>query len=373
MKRLINSNIFLAQNKLIFFALTLFLILLTILPVSAACSNPNVSFPPLPNNISGQQSLVSVFPDFVSVLKSIIPCVVAIDTEKKTVDLFNNPILEEVAGSGWVYESDSSHSYIVTNDHVVSGSSKILITLTDGKTTYEATIVGTDPLTDLAVLKVNRPNLNKLKLADSSIFKVGQWVLSIGNSLGMGITAKEGIISRLEVDLQTATDIAYNDLLETSAIINQGNSGGPLINLAGEIVGITSFKLSQLGVEGMGYAINIEDALPIIDQLVKAGKVKRPWAGIVGTNIDSSISQTFGISVSSGIFVSGVSADSPADKAGIKEGDVIVGVNGTDIMSSDQFDDVIQSSQVGTAISITCYRNNSKYTCELKLAQNPAK
>ena len=361
-----------AQNKLIYFSLALFLILLVTLPLSGACSNPNVSYPP-PNNIPRQQSLVSVFPDFVTVLQSIIPCVVAIDTEKKTVDLFNNPVLEEVAGSGWVYESGSGHSYIVTNDHVVSGANKILITLTDGKTTFEATVVGTDPLTDIAVLKVNKPNLCKLKLADSSVFRVGQWVLSIGNSLGMGITAKEGIISRIGVDLQTATDIAYNNLLETSAIINQGNSGGPLINLAGEIVGITSFKLSQIGVEGMGYAINIEQAIPVIDQLIKVGKVSRSWTGIVGTNIDASIAQTFGLSVNSGIFVSGVSAGSPAAKAGVVEGDVIVGLNGIDVISSDQFDQVVGSLGVGTIISITCYRNSSKYICELRLAQNPAK
>lgn len=123
----------------------------------------------------------------------------------------------------------------------------------------------------------------------------------------------------------------------------------------------------------MGYAINIENAIPIIEQLLKQGRINRSWTGIVGTNIDTSIAQTFGLSQSSGIFVSGVNADSPAAKAGIAEGDVIVAVNSTDITSSDQFDQVIGSFDVGTIISITCYRNNSKYICDLKLAENPAK
>jgi len=148
---------------------------------------------------------------------------------------------------------------------VVDGATKITVQLSDGRT-YTPVSVKTDPTTDLAVLKIDAGKLQALKIAGSKP-RVGDWVLAVGNALGMGIGVKDGIISRIGVNVQVSQTETYDDLIETNAAINPGNSGGPLLNLAGEVVGITSLKISTSGVEGMGYAININDAMPVIQRL----------------------------------------------------------------------------------------------------------
>ncbi len=344
-----------------------FLTLSMLLVVPSACSSTGpTNPPPLPQGLA----MSSLLPDFVSVLDTAKLSVVAIDTEIHTTDIYNNPILEDAAGSGWVYDIDGGNSLIVTNNHVVGGATKIVVTLTDG-TTFPGTILGLDPLTDLAVVRVNA-KLTKLSIADPATLKVGQWVLTVGNSLGMGITAKEGIISRMGVDLQTSTSQMYFNLIETSAIINPGNSGGPLINMSNEVIGINSLKISTSGVEGMGYAINIKEALPIIKELVKTGCIPRPWTGIVGTDIDTSIQQTFDLPTNKGIIIVNVAPDSPAAKAGIIMGDVVTAINGNLILDSDDYDNAMDSFQNGDEISLTFYHSGSKKTIKLTLVQNPS-
>jgi S1-C subfamily serine protease len=169
------------------------------------------------------------------------------------------------AGSGWIIDGSG---IIVTNNHVVEGATSITVQLNDGRT-YTPVSVNTDPTTDLAILKINAGKLPALKVGDSSKLRVGDWVVAVGNALGMGIGIKDGIVSRLGVNVQVSQTETYNNLIETNAAINPGNSGGPLLNLAGEVVGITSLKISTAGVEGMGYAMNINDAMPVIQRLSK--------------------------------------------------------------------------------------------------------
>ncbi len=212
-------------------------------------------------------TILSPLPDFVTLIAQVRPSVVAITTEVSLVSRFGRSFTQQGAGSGWIINKDG---LIITNNHVVEGARNITVTLEDGRT-YPAKSVHTDPVADLAIVKINAQNLPALKFGDSSRLQVGEWVVAIGNSLGMGISATKGIISALDVSLPTSPGETLYGLIQTDAAINPGNSGGPLLNLQGEVVGINSAKVAQVGVEGMGYAISIKEARPIIDQLIKSG------------------------------------------------------------------------------------------------------
>jgi serine protease Do len=225
-------------KQIIKLRINLFLICISILlfttgtscTISLPQSSPSNSAIPTPVSLI-PSSQNPVLPDFVSVLNKVKPSVVAINDQVISYDFFNRPVTQQAAGSGWVLDKDG---HIITNNHVVENAKNITVTLMDGKT-YPATVVGTDTLSDLAILKISAANLLPVDVGDSSRSQVGDWVLTVGNSLGLGITAKEGIISRLCVSIQTSSAETLNNLIETSAAINPGNSGGPLVNMRGEI------------------------------------------------------------------------------------------------------------------------------------------
>ncbi len=173
------------------------------------------------------------------------------------------------------------------------------------------------------MVRINAKNLPAAKVGDSAILRVGDWVVAIGNSLGMGISATKGIVSAKGVSLSVSAGQTLDDLIQTDAAINPGNSGGPLVNMAGEVIGITSVKIAQVGVEGMGYAISSNTAKPIIQQLVQKGYVVRPWLGVGLYTVDQYAVLRYNLAVDKGALVTQVAAGSPADKAGIKTGDVI--------------------------------------------------
>jgi serine protease Do len=295
------------------------------------------------------------------------PSVVAINTEVVTYDIFNRPYTEQGSGSGWIIDANG---HIVTNNHVIAGAKSITVTLSDGRA-LSAGVVGADALSDIAVLKVESADLPPLTIGDSSQLNIGEWVLAIGNALGMGISAKEGIISRLGVSVPVAAGQTLDDLVETSAAINPGNSGGPLVNMAGEVIGITSAKLAAVGVEGMGYAISSNTARPIIEELVQRGYVIRPWLGVVVGTVNEWLMARYKLAIAQGAFVTEVAADSPADKAGIKAGDVIVNWDETEITSADDLIKAIHDSQIGQTVDLTCWRGNEKYTTTATLAETP--
>jgi len=234
----------------------------TISSSSATVSNQpsQQSSTPTPQQI---KALIAL-PSFADLTDKVRPSVVAVNTQTVVRSRFIQRAVQG-AGSGWVVDESG---IIVTNNHVVEGATSITVQLSDGKT-YTPVSVKTDPTSDLAILKVNAGKLPALKVGDSSKLRVGDWVVAVGNALGMGIGVKNGIVSRLGVNVQVSQTETYSNLIETNAAINPGNSGGPLLNLAGEVVGITSLKLSSAGVEGMGYAININDAMPVIQRLSK--------------------------------------------------------------------------------------------------------
>ncbi len=309
-----------------------------------------------------------VLPDFASVLLKVKPSVVAINTELTGYDIFNRPYQQEAAGSGWILDDSG---LVVTNNHVIDGANTISVVLSDGQSVPAKTI-GTDALSDIAVLKIDVPNLTKIAIGDTSKLEAGDWVLTVGNSLGLGITAKEGIISRVGVTLEGYSQESVDKLIETSAAINPGNSGGPLVNMRGEVIGITSVKISTTGVEGMGYAIRLGEALPIIEELIQKGYIVRPWLGVSLYNVDQYVKQQFNLAVDSGALVVQVSPGSPADKGGIKQGDVIVGFNDKEIKGTQDVSEAISASSVGSKVKITYWRNNTKSETTITLSESPA-
>ena len=192
--------------------------------------------------------------------------------------------------------------------------------------------------------------------------RVGDWVIAIGNALGQGIRATEGIISRQDVSLQVDQGQTLYDLIETSAAINPGNSGGPLVNLAGEVIGITSAKVAQVGVEGMGYAISIDTASPIIQELVNKGYVTRPWLGVSLYTVDQIAVQQLKLSVDKGVLLTQVASGSPADKAGLKQWDVIVSIGGKEVTAVEELTKILHASTIGQPLEIKYWRGDQQYT-----------
>jgi serine protease Do len=211
-------------------------------------------------SISNTQNAVINLPSFADLISAAKPSVVEINVTA-TIGSGRRTVQQQGAGSGWILDANGT---IVTNNHVVTGATTITVTTSDGKV-FPAQVINTDPATDLALIKINATQLQSLKTGDASRLLAGDWVMAIGNPLGEGITATQGIVSRLGVNVPYGQTQTYNDLIETTAPINPGNSGGPLINLAGEVVGITTLGVN--GVQGMGYAISMVDALPVIQKL----------------------------------------------------------------------------------------------------------
>ena len=258
----------------------------------------------------------------------------------------------------------------MTNNHVIEGAESITITLVDGRT-LSAGVVGTDAFADLAVLKVDGQNLVKVDIGDSSKARVGEWVLAIGNSLGLGITAKEGIVSRIGVSVPVSSAQTLRDLIETSAAINPGNSGGPLVNMRGEVIGMTSVKIATIGVEGMGYAISTKTVMPIIEELVQRGYVLRPWLGVVLYSVNEWLAMRYDLTVDKGAFITEIAPGSPADEAGLEPSDVIVDWDGEEITNTEDMIQAIHSSQIGHQAKITFWRGDSKSVTYATLAETP--
>ncbi len=316
--------------------------------------NPNWTPPP--------ESQATVLPNIADVVAKVRPSVVAINT---ITYILNRP--REGAGSGWILDEDG---LIVTNNHVVAGASSITVTLDDG-TTFPAETVRTDALADLAVVKINAKNLPPASRGISSKLRVGDWVVAIGNSLGMGISATKGIVSSLGVSLPVSSGQTLEDLIQTDAAINPGNSGGPLVNMAGEVIGITSVKIAMVGVEGMGYAISIDTAIPIIQELVWKGYVIRPWLGVVLQDVNQFLVLINDLAVDKGTFIVEVAAGSPAAEAELEPGDVIVALNGKDIINAQDLIQAIHSSEIGQRVEISFWRGDTQNTTYAILIESP--
>lgn len=290
-------------------------------------------------------------------------------------------------GSGVIYKKSGNAAYIVTNNHVVSGASAIQVLLSNGKQ-LEAKVVGTDSVTDLAVLKINGSMIKSIaSFGNSDNIKVGENSLAIGSPLGSAYASSltQGIISakKREVPLTGSNGQATGNtatVIQTDTAINPGNSGGPLINLAGQVIGINSMKLASdsegTSVEGIGFAIPSNEVVNIINQLVKSGKIERPALGIQYVDLTNiAVSQQKSIlklpsSVENGVVVYTVTKNSPAENAGLKKYDVIVELAGKKISSQDEVKNILYSQKLGSTVSVKYYRDGKLKTGTIKLTES---
>lgn len=261
---------------------------------------------------------------------------------------------QESQGSGFIVSSDG---YILTNYHVVNGADKMLVRLQDRRE-LQAELVGSDKQSDLALLKIDAKDLTPVKVGSSANLKVGEWVLAIGAPFGFESTVTAGIVSAVGRSLPNEN---YVPFIQTDVAINPGNSGGPLINLDGEVVGINSQIISRSGgFMGLSFAIPIDMAMEVVEQLKDSGEVKRGWLGVVIQGVDRDLAESFGLDKAMGALVAQVSKDSPADKAGIKAGDVVIKFNGEDVQRSSQLPQLVGRLSLGTDAKVVVVRDGKE-------------
>ncbi len=275
---------------------------------------------------------------------------------------------ERSLGSGVIV---SPEGYILTNNHVVAGATEILVTTSD-KRQYKARVVGADPKTDLAVLKVDATNLPAITIADSSKVQVGDYALAIGDPFGVGETVTMGIVSatgRTNLGIED-----YEDFIQTDAPINPGNSGGALVNDRGELIGINTAILSHGsgGNEGVGFAIPTNLARNIMDQIVSNGKVTRAYMGAYIQGVSPELAKAFGETAPRGALIGDVEPGSPAQKSGLEKGDIVVALDGKPITDSNQLRMSISMMAPGTTANLKVWRNGSEHDIAVKLGELPA-
>lgn len=313
--------------------------------------------------VSTNASSKEVSSDISTLVENVMPAIVSISSTQtqSQVDFFGQRFDNEVkgSGSGIIIAQNKNEVLIVTNNHVIDGARKVEVTFEDEKVA-EATIKGTDSSTDLAVLSVKLTDMsedtkNKIKIAalgDSDSVKVGEMAVAIGNALGYGQSVTVGYISAK--DRTVSMEDSSMKLLQTDAAINPGNSGGALLNTKGEVIGINSIKYASATVEGMGYAIPISKAIPIINELMNREEIpeaQQAYLGIVGQDVTSEYSQRFNMPI--GVYIAQVSDNSPAKKAGLVVGNIIIGFNGSTITTMEELQNKLAYTRAGKEVKLT--------------------
>jgi serine protease Do len=300
----------------------------------------------------------------------VAPAVVSIVTETVSYNWFWQAVPATGAGSGIIISPDG---YIVTNNHVVEGAQKVTVTLSDGNT-YPATIVGTDAQTDLAVVKIDANNLSYLHFLNNSLERLSVLdpVVAVGNALALpgGPTWTTGVVSNLGRSIEEDTGVVLNDIIQTDAAINPGNSGGPLLDTAGQVVGINVAIASNS--ENIGFAISTDSAIPVVQNLIAKGKVARPWLGVQVATVTSAIQQYYNLAVDAGALITSVTSGSAADEAGLRPGDVITKLDNENIGTTEDLISAIGSHQIGDQVEITYYHGNVQKVTNAKLGESPS-
>lgn len=329
---------------------------------------------------------------FVAVADAVIPAVVTVDT-KRTVTRAADPMREmfreffgeqqyrqrfgddggskqyEIPGSASGFIFDDS-GYVLTNNHVVDGASEIEVTLTDGRS-FDAQVVGRDPSTDVAVIKIDGADLPTVKLGDSDNIRVGDWAIAIGNPLELESTVTVGVISakgRTDLNIRGGAPL-YQDFIQTDASINFGNSGGPLVNIDAEVVGVNS--ATNTAANGIGFAIPINLAKQVAEALMSEGKVVRGYLGVVPQEITRELAEAKDLDGTQGVIIANVEADTPAAEAGVQAGDVVKEFGGVEIIDVPQFRRVVAGFGPNDAVEIKIIRDGSRKTLRAKLSERP--
>lgn len=370
----------------------------TLAPGSSSNNSSSTSEPAKVSNVK-----VDVDSDITSAVEKVQGAVVSVINLQAQQQSANNPwgdmfgqqqedssaentddsnLVEASEGSGVIYNKDGDSAYVVTNNHVVEDSDGLEVVMSDG-TKVKGELMGTDAVTDLAVIKISSENVEEVAtFGDSSALKVGEPAIAIGSPLGSQYanSVTSGIISSVNRPISDSTSGVNISAIQTDAAINPGNSGGPLVNIAGQVIGINSSKIaststesSDISVEGMGFAIPSNDVVKIIDQLQKDGKVTRPALGINMVDLSSVTSQQqeqiLGVpsSVKSGVVITNVMNATPAEKAGLKQYDVITKVDGEEVTSATDLQSILYGKNVGDTITITYYRGDKESTAKVDL------
>lgn len=315
------------------------------------------------------------------VATTVKPAVVQIWNNQTQISGSNEPFtIPAGSGSGVIFDNQG---HILTNNHVIEGAQQIQVSLPDGRS-FSAKLIGADPRTDLAVIQITGDNLPVAKMGKSGDLQVGDWVVAIGNALALegGPTVTAGVVSALNrtvqepADTQTGSTTFLFDVIQTDAAINPGNSGGPLVNLAGEVIGINTLVAgttsSGVSTQGIGFAIAIDTAMPIAQELVQNGKVVHPYVGINYVPLTPAIASQLGIQQTAGALVMDVSPGSPAAQAGVQANDVITEVDGTKIDNESVLQKTINSHKVGEKINLKILRNNNEQNISVTLGEFPA-
>ena len=337
--------------------------------VDTATSTSGQSYANL--NLS-QVSLENYSDTAIYAANKVLPSMVSISVEYD-VNYMGMSGTSSGSGSGIIISEDG---YILTNNHVVSSSdSSYFYQVSDAKsikvsiygddTEYEAKIVGTDSQTDLAVLKIEKTGLTPAEFGDSSSVQVGEFVLAIGDPYGLKHSVTAGIISALNREM-TVEGTSYT-VIQADCAINSGNSGGALVNSKGQVVGITTLKLAGTGIEGVSFAIPINDTIEVYKGLIENGKISRPFVGIAGIDLDEATAIRNGLT--KGIYVDSVVENSGAEKAGIQAGDIIIKFDGQSVSTMDELTAIKDTKKVGDTVEVVFYRGNKEKTVTLTLGE----
>jgi serine protease Do len=351
-----------------------------------AASADTTAAAPTPAAVGAEQS------SYADVLSRVTPAVVTVRASRRTRDAQQFPFMDDPAlrelfgerfrqqaprseerierglGSGVIVSADG---YILTNHHVVDGAEEIRVDLNDGRT-LPAKVVGTDQPSDLAVLKIEATGLPVLPLGDSDKARVGDVALAVGNPLGIGQTVTSGIISA-KGRTTGLSDGSFEDFIQTDAAINRGNSGGALVNTAGELIGINSQIFSPTGGNiGIGFAIPSNMAKDVMGQLIKTGRVRRGMLGVNIQPVTADLAASLGMNQARGAIVSGVQAGGPADRAGVKRGDIITAFNGTPVSDNNTLRNAVARTQPGGVATLNISRDNREQQLRVTLGELPA-
>lgn len=311
----------------------------------------------------------------VAVANKVLPSIVGITVNYNVSSIFGNST-SKATGSGIIISEDG---YILTNNHVISSENSssyysiaeatgITVNLYNDTTDYEATVIGTDSYTDLAVIKIEKTDLIAADLGNSDNVQIGEFVMAVGNPLGMTSSVTTGVVSAVNREVSDGENNTFL-AIQTDTAINSGNSGGALVNSKGEVIGINTLKIAGDGVEGMGFAIPISSTTDVVNQLIEYQTVKRPYIGISGSEVEDSVSQKYNIP--KGVYVKTVEKDSPAEKAGIKPSDIITKIEGTEVSSVTELNRVKNNKKIGDTVTLTIIRNNQEMEISLELGEMP--
>lgn len=328
----------------------------------------NAQASPKAENVSTQAISDARNTPVVRAAKAVSPAVVGITNKAQARDWFNNKVLvEQGVGSGVIIDSAG---YIVTNNHVVQGAQEIAVSLSDGRT-LDGKVLGSDPVTDLAVVKVEAAELPVAELGDSDDLLVGEPAIAIGNPLGMEFqgSVTTGVISALNRSI----DIGERrfKLIQTDAAINPGNSGGALVNADGLVIGINSAKIAANGVEGIGLAIPSNIVRPIVESIIEKGRVVRPYLGVGVFDRQTAAQYGYQLNVKAGVYVAQLTLNGPADKAGIRKGDLILKIDDTETNKVIDVRSCISDHQVGDTVKVLIQRNGKESSVDVKLEEMP--